>query len=68
MLSEHDIKTGLEILKHAHKKAAESCDTWRDSGDRGACYAYTVQPVARLIEFFEQTLEDLKAEENAKDS
>lgn len=67
MLSQHDIKTGIEILTIAKRKAEESCDTWRDSGDRGACYAYKVSPVKRLLEFFIQLEEDLKAD-NAKDS
>lgn len=64
MLNEHDVKQALEVLRFGKKRASEHCDTWKDSGDRGACYAHTVAPLNNVIEFFEQYLEDLKAGEN----
>lgn len=37
---------------------SKKCESWKDSGDRGACYAHAVQPLRNLLE-----VTDLKIEE-----
>ena len=61
MLSEHDIKKAKDVLELAIKKKSEVCDSWKDSGDRGACHHYEVWPLKRVVEFFDSYLEDLKS-------
>lgn len=51
------VKVLLEVIK---VQRINHCDKWKDSGDRGACYAQDVTPINNLIKQTERLLMELR--------
>lgn len=49
-----------EELSKLREKKADGCDSWKDSGDRGACFAYEVKPIDNTIKEVEEISEEIK--------
>ena len=55
-----------EAISKLREKKAVSCSKWRDSGDRGACFAYEVAPIDNVMSEVEKIENKIKEVNQAR--